>query len=79
MTKEAVIKILKKIVDSHVGVNIYDAGMVEELKVSGKKVSFKLRVPSMGCSGCPSIQFMVDEIKGKLNKKGYESDISVAF
>ena len=79
MSKDEVIEILKTIQDPHVGTNVVDGNMVKDLEVKGKTVKFKFVAPMTGCAGCPAVQFMVEDIKEKLKKKGYESDIEVAF
>ncbi len=74
-----VMKVLKSIKDPHTGQFIFEAGMLTNIKVSGKKVKMKLVAPGMGCECCGMIGEMTGEIEVGLKKIGYEADIEVGF
>lgn len=76
---ENVMKVLKSVKDPHTGQFIFDAGMLTNIKVSGKKVKMKLVAPGMGCKCCGMIGTMISELAEGLKKVGYEADIEVGF
>lgn len=76
---DSVMKVLKQIKDPHTGQLIFEAGMLTNIRVSGKKVGMKLVAPGMGCECCGMIGEMTGEIENGLKKIGYEADIEVGF
>ncbi len=76
---ESVMKVLKSVKDPHTGEFIYGAGMLADIKVSGKKVKMKLVAPGLGCECCGMIGTMTNELCEELKKIGYEADIEVGF
>lgn len=74
-----VLKVLKEIKDPHTLQPLIDAGMLQDIKISGKTVSMKLVPPGFGCAACGFISQMVDEIKSAMKKQGYEAEIEVGF
>ncbi len=76
---DSVMKVLKSVKDPHTGEGIFDAGMLTDIKVSGKKVKMKLVAPGMGCECCGMIGAMTNELAERLKKIGFEADIEVGF
>ncbi len=76
---ESVMKVLKSVKDPHTGQFIFDAGMLTNIRVSGKKVKMKLVAPGMGCECCGMIGEMTGEIESGLKKIGYDAEIEVGF
>lgn len=76
---DSVMKVLKSIKDPHTGQFIFEAGMLTNIKVSGKKVKMKLVAPGMGCECCGMVGEMTNELSEGLKKIGYEADIEVGF
>ncbi len=74
-----VMKVLKSVKDPHTGQLIFEAGMLTNIKVSGKRVKMKLIAPGMGCECCGMIGEMTNELTEGLKKIGYEADIEVGF
>ncbi len=74
-----VMKVLKSVKDPHTGEFIFDAGMLTDIKVSGKKVKMKLVAPGLGCECCGMIGTMTNELTEGLKKIGYEADIEVGL
>lgn len=74
-----VMKVLKAVKDPHTGEFIFDAGMLTDIKVSGKKVKMKLVAPGLGCECCGMIGTMTNELTEGLKKIGYEADIEVGL
>ncbi|MFZ3077111.1 MAG: iron-sulfur cluster assembly protein [Candidatus Aenigmatarchaeota archaeon] len=74
-----VMKVLKSVKDPHTGQFIFEAGMLTNIKVSGKKVKMRLVAPGMGCECCGMIGDMTNELSEGLKKIGYEADIEVGF
>lgn len=76
---ESVMKVLKSVKDPHTGQFIFEAGMLTDIKISGKKVKMRLVAPGMGCECCGMIGSMTNELSEGLKKIGYEADIEVGF
>jgi len=76
---ESVMKVLKSVKDPHTGQFVFEAGMLTNIKISGKKVKMKLVAPGMGCECCGMIGTMTNELAEGLKKIGYEADIEVGF
>jgi len=74
-----VMKALKSVKDPHTGQFIFEAGMLTNIKVSGKKVKMRLVAPGMGCECCGMIGEMTNELAEGLKKIGYEADIEIGF
>lgn len=78
-TPKKVMDALKKVNDPETGQSLLDSGMLQNIKVSGKKVSMKLVPPSLGCAACGMINQMVNDIKSSMKKQGYEAEVEVGF
>lgn len=76
---ENVLKVLKSVKYPHTGQFIFEAGMLTNIKVSGKKVKMRLVAPGMGCECCGMIGAMTNELSEGLKRIGYEADIEVGF
>lgn len=63
--KDKIIKKLKEVIDPHVGVNIYDLGLVK--KVSVKKDSVEV-VFTPTSPHCPMINYFITEIETRVLK-----------
>jgi len=48
-TEDEVIAVLKEIVDPHTNINVYDMGLIQNLAISGNKVSLTFRPTSPFC------------------------------
>lgn len=72
-------KVLKSVKDPHTGEFIYAAGMLTDIKVSGKKVKMKLAAPGLGCECCGMIGAMTGELSEGLKRIGYDAEIEVGF
>lgn len=63
--KEKIIEVLKKIYDPEIPVNIYDLGLVYDIKVEGKNVHILM---TLTAPGCPIYKFIKDEVEKKVKE-----------
>ena len=78
ITKKAVYRELKKVLDPELNINIVDLGLIYEVEVVGRDVSI---VSTLTFPGCPLGSVIRNEIKDKVSKiKGVgEIDLKVTF
>ena len=76
--KEKVISEIKKIYDPEIPVNIYELGLIYDLKINdlpaGKEVLIKMTLTAPGCGMGPVI---ADEVDRKVNGLGDVESVSV--
>lgn len=58
--KDKILKALESVIDPHIGINVVEMGMIEDIKVNGKNatISFKPTTPM-----CPMISHLTNRIK----------------
>ncbi len=76
MKKEDVLKVLSKIIDPELGVNIVEAGLVKEVELKESEIVVKFMPTS---PFCPLVRYFFEEIEGKLREKFPEKEIRVEF
>ncbi|MBU5575142.1 MAG: iron-sulfur cluster assembly protein [Candidatus Aenigmatarchaeota archaeon] len=76
---EKIKKILDEIKDPHTNIGIVSSKMIENISIKDKKVKIVLKPPYFGCVGCGFINVISNEIKEKLKKNGFESEIELVF
>lgn len=60
LTKEMVVNALKTIYDPEIPVNIYDLGLIYDVKLEGNTVSVLMTLTT---ATCPAAAFMPEEVK----------------
>lgn len=66
----------KKTIDPETGKDLYDMGMIHDIKIEEKKVNMKVTV-AFGCVGCGIIGMMLEDLENNIKEAGYEPDIEV--
>ncbi len=74
--KEKIIEVLKKIYDPEIPVNIYDLGLVYDIKVEGKNVHILM---TLTAPGCPIYQFIKNEVEKKVKEIEEVENCEVEF
>ena len=75
--EEAVIEGLKKCYDPEIPVNIYDLGLIYKLEIKDNDVNILMTLTS---PFCPVIDYLLDQIKEEIKKKGAENvNIALTF
>lgn len=75
ITREQVIDVLKTVFDPEIPVNIWDLGLVYDLRLSGDDVAIAMTLTAPGCPVGPMI---AGEIESKLQSIGANA-VSVEF
>lgn len=67
-TQKQVINTLKQVIDPHTNINVYDMGLISDMKVTKKSVSLTFRPTSpfcpLGVQLAQSIKHSLESIKG---------------
>ncbi len=71
--KEEIIKVLKTIPDSELGISIWDLGLIYKITTSGKKAEILMTLTT---TGCPLFSQIADSVKTEVEKL---SDIESVF
>lgn len=74
MTQEDVIEKIKTIYDPEIPVNIYDLGLIYEVKVQGSEVAVLMTLTT---ATCPAAAFMPEEVKNVIYELPNVSQVSV--
>ena len=75
--EEAVIEGLKECYDPEIPVNIYDLGLIYKLEIKDNDVNILMTLTS---PFCPVIDYLLDQIKEEIKKKGAENvNIDLTF
>jgi metal-sulfur cluster biosynthetic enzyme len=74
MNPEEIRNALKEVLDPELPINVIDMGLVKDIEVHGKTVGIKLTFTS---TGCPCSDWIIDDIKAKLNEKFLVDDVRV--
>jgi FeS assembly SUF system protein len=76
--KDDVVEVLKNCYDPEIPINIWDLGLIYDLKIEGGKVIVKM---SLTAPGCAMGGMITDEVKAKLRTvKGVEeADVDLVF
>lgn len=72
--KEEVFQVLKQIIDPHTSQSVYEMGLIEELEIDGKVVSFVFRPSS---PFCPLGVQLARSVKEKVQSLQGVSDVKV--
>ena len=65
VTKEDVMKTLKKCLDPEIGISILDLGFIYDVKINENKVHIKMTLTT---PGCPMHSFIVEDVRNKLKE-----------
>lgn len=78
LTKEMVVNALKTIYDPEIPVNIYDLGLIYDVKLEGNTVSVLMTLTT---ATCPAAAFMPEEVKTVLLEIGgvAEAHVEVTY
>jgi len=77
--KEKVIEALRKVYDPEIPVNIYDLGLIYDLRIEGERVEVKMTLTAPGCPISAFMPAMVeDAIKAELPEVK-EVDVEVVW
>lgn len=78
LTEQTVINALKTIFDPEIPVNIYDLGLIYDVKLDGDKVSVLMTLTT---ATCPAAAFMPEEVKTVLLEIDglAEADVEVTY
>ncbi|MFH1770660.1 MAG: metal-sulfur cluster assembly factor [archaeon] len=68
VSKEEVMKALKKVLDPEIGLSIVDLGLIYDVKIDGEVVDISMTLTSPGCPMAPEI--MADAENNVLKLKG---------
>ena len=68
MSKELIIEELYEILDPEIKINIYDLGMVYDIRLDGNKVNIDITLTS---AGCPLADKIEKDINDAMDKLGY--------
>ncbi len=74
LAEQQVIDALKTIYDPEISVNIYDLGLIYDVKLTGDKVSVLMTLTT---ATCPAAAFMPEEVKTVLLELDGVSDANV--
>jgi metal-sulfur cluster biosynthetic enzyme len=75
ITREQAIEVLKSVYDPEIPVNVWDLGLVYDLRLSGNDVAITMTLTAPGCPVGPQI---AAEIEQKLQAAGAET-VTVSF
>jgi metal-sulfur cluster biosynthetic enzyme len=59
--KKKVIEALKGVYDPEIPVNIYDLGLIYDIKIEGRKIKIRMGLTAPGCPVAGQIAFMAEE------------------
>ena len=72
--KNKIIEEIRKIYDADLPVNIYELGLIYNIKVEGRKAEIKMTLTAPGCGMGPVI---ADEVKQKLSSLSGAKEVEV--
>lgn len=67
--KEKIIEKIKTVFDPEIPVNIYDLGLIYDLKIKGREVDITMTFTSMTCPAGPLIEKQVEEVLESMDMK----------
>ena len=73
MSKELIIEELYEILDPEIKVNIYDWGMVYDIRIDGNDVEIDITLTS---AGCPLADKIEEDIAKSMSKLGYTAKLN---
>jgi metal-sulfur cluster biosynthetic enzyme len=65
VTKQEVMKVLKKCYDPEIGINLVDLGLIYDVQINKDKVNIKMTLTS---PGCPMHSFMINDVEENVKK-----------
>ncbi|MEO0231721.1 MAG: iron-sulfur cluster assembly protein [candidate division WOR-3 bacterium] len=74
--KEKIIEVLKTIYDPEIPINIYDLGLVYDIKIEEKKAHILM---TLTAPGCPIYHFIKQEVEKKVKEIEGIDDCQVEF
>jgi len=74
VTKQDVMKVLKKCYDSEIGISLVDLGLIYDVQVKDDKVYIKMTLTT---PGCPMHVFMVNDVEEKVKKMKGVKEVKV--
>ena len=66
--KNKIIEEIRKIYDPELPVNIYELGLIYDIKVNGRKADIKMTLTTPNCPVAESLPLEVEEKVGKINE-----------
>jgi metal-sulfur cluster biosynthetic enzyme len=73
MTKELIIEELYEIIDPEIKINVYDLGMIYDIRINDKNVDIDITLTS---AGCPLADKIEEDLKNSMKKLGYNAIIN---
>jgi len=74
--KKTVIEKIKEVIDPEIGYNIYDLGLIYNIKITKQKIKI---VMTLTTPFCPYGSYLIDELKEKLKELKLKPDIELTF
>jgi metal-sulfur cluster biosynthetic enzyme len=65
VTKQDVMKVLKKCYDPEIGISLVDLGLIYDVQVKNDKVNIKMTLTT---PGCPMHSFMINDVEENVKK-----------
>ena len=65
--KNKVIEFLKSVMDPEFDIDVYNLGLIYDVKVEGAKVGLLMTLTSLGCPTAPMIEMVVREAVGAID------------
>jgi metal-sulfur cluster biosynthetic enzyme len=77
VTKSEVLKVLKKVKDPEIGINIVDMGFIYEIDIEEDKIKIKMTLTS---PGCPMHSMFTQEVEEVIKKEfDLKPEIEIVF
>ncbi len=74
MTEDAVLDVLRKVIDPEIGINVVDLGLVYSVSIEGRSLNVDM---TMTTAACPLGAYIVDQADMLLRQYFPDADVSV--
>lgn len=74
VTKQDVMRVLKKCYDPEIGVSLVDLGLIYDVQINKDKVNIKMTLTS---PGCPMHSFMINDVEENVKKLKGVKDVKI--
>ena len=74
ITKQDVMKVLKKCFDPEIGISLVDLGLIYDVQVNKDKVNIKMTLTN---PGCPMHSFMLNDVEENVKKMKGVKEVKV--